>query len=171
MYNEYKNSLNGQQGFTLIEVVVVVAIIALVLAISVPSFLSWRENMQYRQVSSDLTAAVRDARSKAISRYKQHEVVLTGNSYTVRAGDRSVASAVWTTLYTVSTPAGVGLNSPDSRIIANPNGTLFFDNTAVDPVFGSSAVSIVVSVQNTAAVTRYEVGLSQIGKVSQKRIN
>ena len=172
MFLKQNRTLKTRHGFTLIEVVVVVAIIAVVIGISMPSILSWRDNLQYRQIGSDFAAAIRDARSRAVAGNKQYEVELTATTYRVREGNKSVASSTWTTPTALSLPTGTSFVFSHSRIIANPNGTLFFDNTTADPVFGSSAVSTTIQVQNTLvnpAVTRYEIGLSQVGKVTQKR--
>ena len=46
--------MNREYGFTLIELMVVVMIIAILIAIAIPSFLGFRKNAQERSVQSDL---------------------------------------------------------------------------------------------------------------------
>ena len=54
-----KNTLNSrkQSGFTIIELIVIVAVIAILAAIVIISYGSWRTSINQKQVRSDLIAA------------------------------------------------------------------------------------------------------------------
>jgi len=58
----------SQRGVTLIEVMVVIAIIGLLLALVAPSITQWLRNTQVRNVTSSLQAGLQRARSEAIRR-------------------------------------------------------------------------------------------------------
>lgn len=161
-----RNSLLQHTGFSLVELIVVMAIIVIIMAISLPSFISWRESQQYRQAGNELAAALRAARSKSITTNRQVELEFSGNTYRTRDGNRALASTSWTATPWVTLQTGVSLVSPNSRIIANPNGTFFFDSTAADPLFASSATAMTVMIQKTStAEDRYGIDLSQAGRI------
>jgi type IV fimbrial biogenesis protein FimT len=61
-------SLLRQAGFTLIEVMTVVAIVGVGSAIGIPSYLQWNERYQLRQVTSELRSNLLQARMAAKSR-------------------------------------------------------------------------------------------------------
>jgi prepilin-type N-terminal cleavage/methylation domain-containing protein len=61
-------SLLRQAGFTLIEVMTVVAIVGVGSAIGIPSYLQWNERYQLRQVTSELRSNLLQARMAAKNR-------------------------------------------------------------------------------------------------------
>jgi len=59
-----KNMKNA--GFTLMEAMIVVAIIAILAAISIPNFLSWRRNAELRAGAEELHSAVQLTKLRAV---------------------------------------------------------------------------------------------------------
>lgn len=53
-----RERLSRDEGFTLIELMVVVLIIAILIAIAIPSFIGFRKNAQDRSVQSDLRSGL-----------------------------------------------------------------------------------------------------------------
>jgi type IV fimbrial biogenesis protein FimT len=81
LHSQLRNHLRGQlrsqlrahpgtrpRGFTLIEVLVVMTVIAIVASIAVPSFSSFVADQRARSAASDLMTAILSARSEAIKR-------------------------------------------------------------------------------------------------------
>ena len=72
---------NKQSGFTLIELIVIIAIVAVFAAIAIPNYLAWlpksRLNGAARQVMGDLMAA----RMKAVSQNNKFKIFFLANGH------------------------------------------------------------------------------------------
>ena len=71
--NWMRERLGKDEGFTLIELMVVVLIIAILIAIAIPSFLGFRRNAQDRSAQSD----VRNVLLAEQAYYTEHEAYTT----------------------------------------------------------------------------------------------
>lgn len=133
-----------QQGFSIIELMAVLTIIALLGAMALPSYMSWRRNIEYRTVARDIVSTLRDARSKSIATNRNYQVQFDGTNrqYRTRVGLRprntnwaAVDPAIaWTAI-----PTGVNITSdvdisvdpanPAMGVIFNPDGTVLSNAT------------------------------------------
>ena len=79
------------RGYTFKELVIVMGIVSMVMTVSLPSLIDWRQNGYYRKTARDIVSALRLARSSAIARTKEVEVDfdLDSNRYRMRVGDQS----------------------------------------------------------------------------------
>jgi len=61
--------VNGltQKGFTLVEVIVVMVLLAIVMTIAIPSFMTWQKNLALSSIGRDIVAGLRQAKSTAVS--------------------------------------------------------------------------------------------------------
>jgi len=57
----------NKRGFTLVEMIMVMALMAIMLAVAAPSFFSWQEGAQYKEVAREVLSSLRNARSLAIT--------------------------------------------------------------------------------------------------------
>lgn len=127
------------KGFSLIELLVVVALAGILAAIAFPSFTQWRQNMEYREAARDVVSVLRDARSRAISTNREHRVEFdaVNRQYKMRRGNLA-ANSNWDVAEVVSVvvknwvilPVGVNMmytatcnSNVDIDIEFNPNGT------------------------------------------------
>jgi prepilin-type N-terminal cleavage/methylation domain-containing protein len=83
--------LTNKSGFTMTELVVVIAIIGITLAIAIPSFLTYRPTMRLKGAARDITTTLQWARMKAVSENNRMEIQFSPatKSYTIYDDDNS----------------------------------------------------------------------------------
>jgi len=64
----YNKKASGQQGFTLIEAMIVIAIIAIVLSLAVPSFNDFFEKNRLKRAAEDVYGMIVKAKAEAVVR-------------------------------------------------------------------------------------------------------
>ncbi len=77
------------RGFTLVELLVAIAIIGLVLAVSVPFSARFYESMQYRQAVKGLVTTLSFARQSAITSGVVADVMINPETREIVCGDRN----------------------------------------------------------------------------------
>jgi type IV fimbrial biogenesis protein FimT len=71
-------------GFSLIELMFGIAIVAILATVAVPSFRTWIQNIQIRTATESITNGLQRARAEAVARNTNVDFVLgTGSSWTV----------------------------------------------------------------------------------------
>jgi type II secretion system protein H len=142
-----------QSGFTLQELMVVLAVVGVLVAVSLPVAGAWIANAEYRQTAQELLYVLRDARSKAITLNREHRVEFdaAGNSYRVTRGNRGTHSITWDTVVHdwMTPPSAVRLAANIDYIHLNTNGT---------------ASQGTVRIQDASSSTRYEVRVTRTGR-------
>ena len=100
MENEFEDIPNkGQGGFTLLEIMVVVAIIGIGAAIAVPEFVQWNARTQLRQATSEIASQLTMARMAAMNRNRAVDITIQATSGVVNVsavvsgGSRTVIPA------------------------------------------------------------------------------
>ena len=78
VFNDRQNK--GQGGFTLLEVMVVVAIIGIGAAIAAPEFVQWNARTQLRQATSEIASQLTMARMAAMNRNRAIDVTIQATS-------------------------------------------------------------------------------------------
>lgn len=72
-------TLRKANGFTLIELMIGIAIMAIAMALGIPGFVDWIQNSQIRTAGESISAGLQTARNEAIRRNTPIEFTLTGN--------------------------------------------------------------------------------------------
>lgn len=137
-----KAACRCSNGFTLVELLVIIAILAITSAIAAPNLLVWRENTQLSAAARDLFGHLQSARLTAIQRntYCSISFNITVDSknydyavYTDPGEDISYTAGTDTVIHRVSwssdygsTVLNTGQGGGDGLSLSNPNDGLAF---------------------------------------------
>lgn len=160
-------------GFTLLEVVIVVAVMGILVAVALPPFVNWRNTLGYRQTARGMTAMLREARSRAVTRNVQQMVVFKPNSssYTMLQGSRAYNTPApgWTPLEIQKPSRNVAIRSgngapPQANVSVqfNPNGTV----RLADRNGGQSDGTITVS---DGTAEQFQLTITPSGMITVKK--
>ena len=145
---------NRESGFTLLEMMIVAAIVGVTSALAVPSYIDWHARYQLRQAATEIQNQLSVARISAMSRNSVVNVnlILSGGKVQVSAGDASGVSVIPATqmMSTVT-----GLNPAPTAVAFSPLGIRSGGGT------GNQQISI----SNNRGLS-YSVRVTPRGKVS-----
>jgi len=92
------NYFQSKRGFTLIEAMIVVAIIGTMAVIATPNILSWMTHYRIKSAVRDVATAMQLAKIKAISQGVEYRVLfdLDNETFQLQRGNLSDSSTLWT---------------------------------------------------------------------------
>ena len=155
--------MRRENGFSLIELIIAVAIFAILAAIATPSFVQMRQNALYRQAAFDVSSMLREARGRTVSENFEHRVeFLNGGQYQVTRGALSSGSstAVGWTLVTGLGPVTPPNGATITPVGCNPAG----GPTPVNVDFngnGTAGIGCTINIRDAAAANRFSVTVTQ----------
>jgi type IV fimbrial biogenesis protein FimU len=76
----------GSSGYTIIELMIVVVVLAIFASLAIPSFISMINNTKVQSTSSELASLLQYARATAVTNNTTYTVCLSSTTWTVKKG-------------------------------------------------------------------------------------
>jgi Tfp pilus assembly protein FimT len=176
MKHAIKKTIWSGKGFTVVELLVIVVVMGILVAIGLPSFLQWRQNLEYRSTARDIVSILRNAQSRTIAANLQHRVEFDAavlpaiRRYRMTRGDRPTNStpASWAVNIIqdwITIPPGVTLNALNLNANVGPpvTNSVDFNSDSTARLFASPAT---ITVRDNTNTVRFTITVTQVGRVS-----
>lgn len=158
--------LRNRCGFTLLEMIIAMALGAILMAIAYPNFRDWRQSAAYKEVSRKIASIMLDARARAVSSNREHRVTFTldssagnnANSYAMAIGNRSSNSTVWPAVANGSGTLTSGVEVRGVDDCSQTNGTIVVTFTPKGGAPGAGPATG-LCVMDTDGVQKFAIGV------------
>lgn len=170
---------HAARGFTLIELMVTIALLAILITLAIPGFAAWIRNAQIRSATEALQGGMRTAQAEALRRNRQ--VVMAFTNSAPASGTTAVANGKNWTLQTVAqfgesseyisggsiaeTGSSVTITSGVSAICFNAAGRLVANTSPGVTSASCAAVATAFNVNQSGADRALRVVLQLGGQV------
>lgn len=172
--------LDNKHGFTLMELMVVIAIIGIMAAIAIPNFLNWLPNMRLKAAARDLYSNMQRTRMMAVKTNKKTAIIFkpANNTYDICDDWNSTATTCTIAVRSVSLTgykSGVGYGH-GSAAQAVPGGAFPAGDVSYNPppntlIFTSRGLGTggYVYLDHQKNTTTYGVATQTSGVIQLKR--
>jgi prepilin-type N-terminal cleavage/methylation domain-containing protein len=159
--------LRNHDGFTLMELIIAMALGVILMAISYPNYRDWRQSAAYKEVSRKIASTMLDARARSVSSNREHRVTLTldgsgansANTYAVEIGNRSRNSTEWNPVPAISGTLTAGVEVRGVDDCSQLNGTIAVTFTPKGGAPGAGPATG-LCVMDTGGALRFSVGVA-----------
>ncbi len=152
-----KRNGTGEDGFTLIELMVTIAIVGIITAITVAGYLSWKPGYVFRGAVSQVRGDLNRAKMRAVETRRQCRVTFTVNGYTIEDGNRTMNSTQWGNIdangvftagtarqtYTLNKYPQITLSNITGNPVFSPRGTASLESLRINhPNAGNADIDV-----------------------------
>ena len=123
--------MRKERGFSLVELITVIALLAILAAIAVPGYISWRSNSQLRRAALDVYSSLQKTKSEAVKRNILCAVTFSSSNFMAYvdnngnlaydAGEQIINTIPWSRYAGVSW-VSTTFNNPADSIAFAPDG-------------------------------------------------
>jgi type IV fimbrial biogenesis protein FimT len=163
--------MQKENGFTIYELLVAIAIIAIVSAIATPNMISWRSQAKLRGAVNNLKGDLQMAKLRALRENALVAVIFTANGYTIFL-DNGVSAGDWNPdadeelVRNIQLPAGINLDLPTTFDPPN-NRTRFNGRGFPDPAtLAGPGLTGAVTIQNSSGSQR-QITINRLGRINE----
>jgi len=160
--------LFSSRGFSLTEVLVAIGLMAILGGVALPSFVSWRTNMYYKQAAGDVVNALKTARSQAILKNQVYGVLFTttDRSYQIF---RNCSTTKWKSFQSkayLSNMVTLNLNSAAASAVSPaPSISFSINGASASSVYANYSVRI----KDTTS-SKYVIAVEPSGRITSRRV-
>lgn len=152
--------IEQSRGFTLIELMIVVALLGIFAAIAVPSFTSFINNNRTQSASNELLSLLQYARSTAVQNNSTTIVCLSAGQWTVRRSTtKAQTQCSDAALRRMDSPAGINIAVADGSL-----PLVFHSNGTVGTLVAGTPVSFTIC-HGTEAENGYAIAVQPSGSI------
>jgi len=156
--------MKTNKGFSLVELIIVIAIIGIVMAIASPSFYKYRQNTNLKEATRNLSGDISLYRQTAIAQNVRYRIVFNqpANTYTIQR-ENPANSGTYVNV-TAKSPA---LVSSSVTIMGGANSPSFSGGTAYVTIQPRGTMSAgTVSLLHTGRLSTSTITTNLMGKVN-----
>jgi prepilin-type N-terminal cleavage/methylation domain-containing protein len=143
----HKHCANTARGFTLIELVIVVAIVFVMMAIAIPLAMSAMRQFALKSAVASLTGAIQSTRYQAVFQGCQYRLTITAATYNYKIANEVPAAAGQPCLAAFGAD-GNSIPLAGSNVALNNNLTLVFHPSGLVQATTGTLTNIVLTQQN-----------------------
>lgn len=138
--NRQPNRLMANSGFTLIELMVTIAVLAIIVSIAAPSISTQLANQRVKSTASIIESALKEAKAESIIRRQNVSVIYdasaTPKSVTLQANGNNISS------YTVSASSTISITpTTATTVVFQPNKLIAGDDEILYSICDSGSAN------------------------------